>query len=1136
MISKKKFSADGSVKRFLSDFIIRSSNYARPYCYYYDNTLNPDGSEDVLQDVGSDWSFPDNLYKRGSDGPKSEDLVTVTSWQIVDNSILFFDTPLSGSTIWTEVATTSEEFGETLTAPSVERAEAAADSAADSATAARVSETNAAASETAAGISETNASASETAAEEWAVASEAASDGTNLASIPTSNALAGTTALTNTVNTLVFDAITYTGTGASNDIVTGMESCDLTASDNGNGIKHDRAAGDCIIKDDSGGGYAADGSLNTSTTDAVPTMTSNTSPSGIAFGSNHNDGDASNYKAFDGSVSSLYRANVNNNQYCGYVHETPVAINKFTVSSLLNQSARAAKDFKLQASNNTTTGHDGDWTDLVSITGETSWSSSGEVRTFTLVNDTEYKAHRIYIVSNNGDSTYIDIPEIEFIEALSAGEAIESGDIKLDVPLSMVHIKDRDAAHQHFRYNGMQGATKYLSTDSTNIEYTEVQGLTSFNSDGFTVGTNVANNGSGDDYIAYQTIYTHLQWGLTNHGKRYVVAYNPKTNEVLPMWIGSGLAGHKIPSPVGVALDYIEVKNLDDGTNHWNVFYGDKDKKLILNLTNTAVDATKWNNTAPTVNDFTLGADDDVNTSNNTHVGYGKAKSETWTIVPYTGTGVAGNFVETKDVNGVARKPRRVVVRRVDSTGDWAIHDTERDTSTGNDKVLYYNYSNAEDENTLFSIDILSSGFILKNTHAYWNASGGQYIALVYFDSNSDGGGSYDDLASDTTQVNIDDRQTMFTKGFVEGKAYNTAEYNTGTETITPNGGWLEGNNYLYKVEGGDWFATLDEPNFGSIAYGHSLVGGKWVDYDYVADGSTNTSVEDSVPTMTSDTAPSGLVTYSTYSGGSAWSCFKDANGEVLYTATSNVRLGYGRDEATVSNKYSLTAFTSANRAFKDWKYQGSNDTTDGSDGTWDDLDTVTGETSWGSYEKRTFTCTNGTAYKHYRVLVSANNGDGTYMQMAQMEMIEAQLDSGTALTTPITYHDKVIEVAVGEPVDTAEFNYPDTVLDVLRVEEVRSKNQCTAWVAVDATTTPVTLRDGFNHSDVVSMSTGVFRFYFESRMDNTNYVAMGSSSVSNFIMVDNKTLDYVEISDKNYNGTLHADRLKGIAIIGGKE
>jgi len=172
LIAKRLFEdVDGSTNRFLSDFIIRSENFCRPYAYVYDETLNPDGSEDVLQDIGSDWGFPDNLYKRGNNAPKSADLVTVDKWQIVDNSVLYYEAPTAGSYIWVEVASSSEEFGETLTAPSVERAEAAADNAAASAvlalaseTAAATSETNSAASEAAASTSETNSAASEVAA------------------------------------------------------------------------------------------------------------------------------------------------------------------------------------------------------------------------------------------------------------------------------------------------------------------------------------------------------------------------------------------------------------------------------------------------------------------------------------------------------------------------------------------------------------------------------------------------------------------------------------------------------------------------------------------------------------------------------------------------------------------------------------------------------------------------------------------------------------------------------------------------------------------------------------------------------------------------------------------------------------
>ena len=142
MISKKVFSADGVISRFLSDFIIRSEQFARPYVYIYDNTLAVDGSEDKLVDGSidqADWSWPDNIWKRGANNPQSNDTVTEDKWQIVDNSVLYYLPPIATSTVWIEVATTSEEFGDTLTAASVEKAEEAALAAAGSADDAAIS-------------------------------------------------------------------------------------------------------------------------------------------------------------------------------------------------------------------------------------------------------------------------------------------------------------------------------------------------------------------------------------------------------------------------------------------------------------------------------------------------------------------------------------------------------------------------------------------------------------------------------------------------------------------------------------------------------------------------------------------------------------------------------------------------------------------------------------------------------------------------------------------------------------------------------------------------------------------------------------------------------------------------------------
>ncbi len=52
-----------------------------------------------------------------------------------------------------------------------------------------------------------------------------------------------------------------------------------------------------------------------------------------------------------------------------------------------------------------------------------------------------------------------------------------------------------------------------------------------------------------------------------------------------------------------------------------------------------------------------------------------------------------------------------------------------------------------------------------------------------------------------------------------------------------------------------------------------------------------------------------------------------------------------------------------------------------------------------------------------------------------------------------------------------------------------KPKNQCTAWVNFDGTTTPPTIRDSYNVSSVVRVDTGTYQVYFSVPMDNSNYV-----------------------------------------------
>tara|TARA_R110000868_G_scaffold44197_1_gene147865 strand:- start:7 stop:843 length:837 start_codon:yes stop_codon:yes gene_type:complete len=176
--------------------------------------------------------------------------------------------------------------------------------------------------------------------------------------------------------------------------------------------------------------YISDGSTNTGTTDIVPILSSNTSGGGLAFGSNVVNGPA--WKAFDSNMlTSWVTSNINVSptapQWLGYKFPVAKCINKFTVSNRYTNdwSNQAPKDFTFQGSNVVTDGNaatnDSDWDSLGTFTGQTNWNNStGETRTFTVINGTEYKYYRIRVTAVNGHPACA-IANWALIEAVSVG-------------------------------------------------------------------------------------------------------------------------------------------------------------------------------------------------------------------------------------------------------------------------------------------------------------------------------------------------------------------------------------------------------------------------------------------------------------------------------------------------------------------------------------------------------------------------------------------------------------------------------------------------------------------------------------------------------------------------------------------
>jgi hypothetical protein len=153
----------------------------------------------------------------------------------------------------------------------------------------------------------------------------------------------------------------------------------------------------------------------------------------------------------------------------------------------------------------------------------------------------------------------------------------------------------------------------------------------------------------------------------------------------------------------------------------------------------------------------------------------------------------------------------------------------------------------------------------------------------------------------------------------------------------------------------------------------------------------------DLIPTMTSATAPSGVVTSSgDYSTTYAkWKAFDHLNTDNTgYAWASPVGgipgwVGYQFPTAHVITRYAVTIradhLDAPGQSPKTWTFEGS---TDGS--TWDTLDTQTDITDWATADgvRKVFDFANSTAYAYYRLDVTAVNG-ATIIGVAELEMME---------------------------------------------------------------------------------------------------------------------------------------------------
>ena len=308
--------------------------------------------------------------------------------------------------------------------------------------------------------------------------------------------------------------------------------------------------------------------------------------------------------------------------------------------------------------------------------------------------------------------TTIDNPGEYFNTKLHSGTGSSNAITGIGFQPDWTWIKCRNATEAHRVIDSVRGAEQEIYTNLEDEEFNEAQGLKSFDSDGFTLGTTPGYNGSGKTFVSWN-------WKKTATAGFDIVAYT-----------GNGSA-RTISHSLSAVPSMMIVKSRSSANKPWGIYHHKNTSApetdfLSLNNTNaTADNSAYWNDTAPTSSVFTVGTTNDVNENGTTYIAYLFSEVKGYSkFGSYTGNGSTdGVFCFT------GMKVGWLMIKRTDSANSWIIMDNKRNTFNPMGEELKAEVSDAGNDATRW--DQLSNGFKLRNGSGAVNASGGTYIYMA---------------------------------------------------------------------------------------------------------------------------------------------------------------------------------------------------------------------------------------------------------------------------------------------------------------------------------------------------------------------------------------------------------------------
>jgi hypothetical protein len=286
-----------------------------------------------------------------------------------------------------------------------------------------------------------------------------------------------------------------------------------------------------------------------------------------------------------------------------------------------------------------------------------------------------------------------------------------------------VWVKDLDSAVEHLWTDSARGATKEINVDSTAAQTTVAEGVKSFDTSGYTLGTDGNYNTSSSPNVAWCWVAGSGAGSSDENGSINTITTTVNTTSKFSVstYTGTGSAA-TIGHGIGSKPEFIITKNTTQVEGWKSYHVGTASDPETDYMSPHATDAVAdrdvfWNDTAPTSTVFSVGTDAATNGSTDAMVAFCWAGVEGYSkFGAYEGNANAdGPFV------WLGFRPAFLWIKDIDSIDDWHLKIPPHDTNV----VDTYGITNTATVANLtyggYQIDFLSNGFKMRGTGTQTN-------------------------------------------------------------------------------------------------------------------------------------------------------------------------------------------------------------------------------------------------------------------------------------------------------------------------------------------------------------------------------------------------------------------------------